>query len=68
MKSNKTFYITVYSEANGFYLSPSGTPPNMLELYCLAYKAGTKKRLPEMDGYYYRNELSRMKPEIKKAI
>lgn len=56
-----TFYQTEYSKSKGFILKPSGTPPNMLELYCLAYDEETKKRKKEMDGYYYRHELSRFK-------
>jgi hypothetical protein len=63
MKQKKSFYQTEYSKANGFILSPSGTPPNMVELYCLAYMEDNKKRLPEMDGYYYRHELRRVNPQ-----
>ena len=56
------YYQTEYSKREGFILKPSGTPPNMVELYCLAYNEQTKKRIKEMDGYYYRHELSRHKP------
>ena len=59
------FYSTEYSKKQGFILKPSGTPPNMFELYCLAYNENTKKRIKEMDGYYYRHELSRVRTPAK---
>lgn len=56
------YYQTEYGKNEGFILKPSGTPPNMVELYCLAYDEKTKKRIKEMDGYYFRHELRRVKP------